>query len=279
MYEVARYEYDHRPELESDQLDRFRLVLEPYVYHYLIEKCSPTLNEIWKTYRPPYESENAFVLVERRPHPNFEFILKNLAWACPTMSVYLFCSDVNEPFIRAILKDKADAYHILPVFQGIKSREEGKAEYNRFFTTADSYRMIRAKYIMTIQMDTFIRRRLPDFIFQTDFYGNPWGWREDLPGGGGITVRRIEKMIELCETYGPCGSDGAEDCWISEHIVKMGALRPEWKICGCICMESVRADHPMCLHQFWTYLHQYMTMPKDECIEYWKHLLTLWEDP
>jgi hypothetical protein len=193
------------------------------------------------------------------------------------MSVYLFCSDVNEGFIRAILKDKAPHYHILPVFKGLKSREEGKIEYNNFLTSVYCYRMIHSKYIMTIQMDVFIRKKLPSIIFATDYYGNPWGWDLTLPGGGGITVRRVDKMIELCEKYGTCGSD-AEDSWISKKIIEMGGVYPKWDICAYVCMESIRVDHPICLHQFWTYLHLYFKMSKEEVIKYWSHLLTLVEE-
>jgi hypothetical protein len=277
IYEVALYEFTNRTGTQNEQLDRFRLALEPYIYHYLIEKCMPTLNKVWETYFPPYKSDNAFVLVERRPHPNFEFILKNMAWACPTMSVYLFCSDVNEGFIRAILKDKASHYHILPVFKGLKSREEGKIEYNHFLTSAHCYRMIHSKYIMTVQMDVFIRKKLPSIIFATDYYGNPWGWDLTLPGGGGITVRRVDKMIELCEKYGTCGLE-AEDSWISKKMVEMGGVFPNWDMRAYVCMESVRVDHPICLHQFWTFLHPYFKMSKEEVVKYWSHLLTLVEE-
>jgi hypothetical protein len=278
IYEVARRAFYHdAPPTESEKLDYFRLTLEPYIYHYLIENHSEKLNTFWESYTPPYQAENAFVLVERRPHPNFDFILKNIAWACPTMSVYLFCSDVNELFIRSILGDKAPHFHILPVFKGMGTREQGKREYNHFFTSADSYRMICAKYIMTIQMDVIIRRKLRPFLFNGDYYGNPWGWNKALPGGGGVTIRRVEKMIELCERYGSCG-DEVEDAWISQRIVEMGGVVPKWDMAGVICMESIRTDQPFTLHQFWTYLWQYMKMERSECITYWRHLLTLSEE-
>ncbi len=277
IYEVAHQLYHTAPTEEAERLDLFRLTLEPYIYHYLIEKYMAKLNAIWETYLPPYESENAFVIVERRPHPNFDFILKNMAWACPTMSVYLFCSDANEAFIRSILQEKAPHYHILPVFKGIGTRQHGKTEYNHFFTSADSYRMIRAKYIMTIQMDVLIRRKLKPFLFSADYYGNPWGWKKNVPGGGGVTIRRVEKMIELCERYGSSGDDN-EDNWISHRIVEMGGAVPKWDMAGCILMESIRTDHPFTLHQFWTYLHQYMQMDRSKCISYWSHLLSLMEE-
>jgi hypothetical protein len=275
LYAVARLEYATAPSDEGERLDRYRTTLEPYLYHYLLEHHLPTLNAFWETYLPPRESRHAFVLVERRPHPNFEFILKNIAWAGPTFSVYLFCSDANAPFLRAILKDKAPHYHILPVFQGLGTREQGKADYNRFLTDAASYRqMAPAEYIMTVQMDMFFRQKIPEEVFQGDYWGNPWAWDQDSPGGGGGTIRRVAFMTALCEEYGPGGEEN-EDSWLGRHTIQTGGVYPPALIRGVFFMESIPAEHPYVLHQFWTFLDGYMKLPREECTAYWKHLLTL----
>lgn len=273
FYEVARYTLDHCPIDEKERFSHLRYTLEPHIYHYLIQQHMPVFNEVWRDYLPPRESKNAFVIIERRMHPNFEFILKNLAWAGPHLSVYLFCSDVNEPYIRAILGEKAETYHIHAVFKGLGTVEEGKAEYNRFLTTADTYRMIDAKYIMTVQMDNFIRRKIHDTYFIGDYWGNPWAWEQDSPGGGGGTIRRVKKMIEVCEADGPC-LDSNEDSWISERIIKHGEY-PPLIIRGLVFMESIPADNPVCIHQFWTFLHNYMIHPRDQIISMLRHILSL----
>ncbi len=279
IYEVAKLEYANRLPIEMLRLDRYRLVLEPYIYHYLIERTLPTLNKFWETYLPPKKARQAFVIVERRHHPNFEFILKNIAWAAPTMSVYIFCSDVNRKFIEAILGDKASHYNISEAFVGQGSRNQGKTEYNNFFTNADSYRKIDAEYIMTVQMDNFFRRKLPlHVVFIGDYWGNPWAWNTNAPGGGGATVRRVQTMIELCDKFRPpprADMNDNEDSWMCEHLLKIKGDYPPIAYRRQVIMESVAVEDPYIIHQFWTFMEQYMPMSKKDFTAYWSHLLSL----
>ena len=276
IYEVVKAEYDTRLPDMMQRLDRYRNVLEPYIYNYLIEHHSPVLNAFWATYNPPLSASRAFVLVERRPHPNFAFVLKNIAWAAPTNAIYIFCSDANLAFIKAILGSKLQYYNIIVSFQGIGTKEEGKADYNRFFTTAYSYmQMAPASYIVTVQMDTFFRRKLTDELYVGDYWGNPWAWKTDAAGGGGITVRRVHKMIELCERFQQTATLDNEDSWISDRITDTGGEFPPLTFRSKAIMESLPVMNPYSLHQFWTFLEQYMSMPKEQFTDYWSHLLSL----
>ena len=275
IYEIVRLELSRKSEKIQDRLDALRLALEPYIYNYIIGRYMPYLNNFWKTYTPPKEANNAFVLVERRPHPNFEFILKNIAWADPKNSVYIFCSDLNLPFILAILGDKAPHYTIIPVFKGDVSREQGKMEYNILLTQAHFYKLIKAEYIITVQMDNFFRRKLPLEIYTGDYWGNPWIWKRELPGGGGATVRRVAKMIELCETFTYGSENDAEDSWISYRMMDMKGEFPPFEKRKDWIMESCFSVNPYILHQFWTFIEQYITLPKEHLLLYLSHLLQL----
>ena len=247
--------------------------MEPYIYHYLIEQNITKLNDFWKNWLPPLQNKFAYVIVERRPHPNFEFILKNIAWAGPGMAVYIFCSDVNIGFIKAILGTKVARYNIRAVFTGLGTRESGKIDYNKFLTNAETYRMIDAEYIMTVQMDTIFRRALPDEIFTGDYWGNPWAWKPDFAGGGGATIRKISAMISLCERFTHNIAE-AEDSWLSDRINEIGGNVPPLSLRANMIMESIPTNNPYVLHQFWTFLEQYMGS-RESFIGYWKHLLTL----
>ena len=271
-YEVAKIEQSkHAP---TERLDVYRNVLEPYFYMYLIEKYGAMLQKFWETYRPPLISEQAYVIVERRAHPNFRFVLQNMAWAAPHMSVYLFCSDENRAFIEAILGDKADSFHIIEVFQGDVSREEGKNGYNHIMTDYHFYESIMAKYILTIQMDNIIRRKIPSSMFVGDYWGNPWAWRCEAAGGGGATVRRVKAMIELCQTHRPDPTTSVpplEDAWVAERT----AVFPPFEFRRAHLMESVPTEDPVILHQFWTFMDAYLQRPRDDVVQFLTHLLTI----
>ena len=275
IYEVA-YTIYHKYN-KVDALEEYRSKLEPYIYMYLLENYGPMLQEHWKTYQPPLKSKNVFVIIERRAHPNFRFILQNIAWAAPDMAVYIFCSDENKPFLEAILSDKIAYYTIVEVFKGNPSCEEGKRDYNNLLTNYSFYESIAsqgAKYMMTVQMDNIFRKKLPQSMFVGDYWGNPWFWEKEAAGGGGATMRRLEYMIKLCKEHRPnleIPINGAEDSWISEKTVTY----PSLEFRESFLMESVPAINPYVLHQFWTFANPYIELKKEAFIKYWTHLLTI----
>ena len=257
-----------------------RYILEPYIYNYLLVTYGPTLDRFWQTYRPPKKADNAFCIVERRPHPNFWYILRNIAWAAPQMSVYIFCSDENEDFIRTLLGDKAECYNIVSFFKGNPSREQGVQDYNNFYTDYRNYEMIDAKYIMTVQMDIFIRRKLDMDMFMTDYYGNPWAWNQEDPGGGGATVRRVAKMIEICRRWRPDPSVPCaipEDGWINEKIKECGTW-PNKIIRSTTFMETLLHNNPFVVHQTWSFTDVLLKDGKDVFLGLWRTLLTFTVD-
>lgn len=272
MYEVAHNIFHKYNGLEA--LNEYRLQLEPFIYMYLTEKYGPMLLDHWKTYAPPKESDYAFVIVERRSHPNFRFILQNIAWAAPYMSVYIFCSDENKPYIHALLDNKVQCYNIIEVFKGNPSRDKGVQDYNRLLTNYTFYESIKAKYMVTVQMDNIFRRKLPYSIFVDDYWGNPWFWLKYAAGGGGCTVRRIEYMIQLCKDHRPNLNEPFnvnEDSWISEKTLDY----PDIDFRTEFCMESIPAKNPYVLHQFWTFSNPYIELPPEIFMRYWTKLLTI----
>ena len=246
----------------SERLHHFRLTFEPYIFHLLILRYGQKLEECWKMYQPT--SRKAFVIVERRCHPNFWFVLRNLVWARPDMPIYIFCSDVNIDFLRGLIGNKD--IHLLPVFIGSPGREQAVKEYSDFLTSPAMYKAIDADWIITIQMDVFIRRKIPDSIFMGEYWGYPFGWRPDYAGGGGASVRNVKKCYELCMKYADTGVlDVAEDVWFCERVTDI----PSFDTRRNYIMENVLSMNPYIVHQFWTYVDVTYDFKK-----YWNYLLT-----
>lgn len=256
-----------------------RYLLEPYIYNHMQEKYGLMLSENWKDYIPPKKSQWAYCLVERRPHPNFWFILRNMAWAAPQMSVYIFCSDENESFIRTLLGDKAEHFTIIQTFKGNPPREQAIQDYNDFYTDYRNYEKIDAEYIMTMQMDVIIRRKLDMQMFQTDYYGNPWAWKNEDPGGGGATVRYIPKMIELGKKFRPNPDSEKcmipEDGWINKYILETGSTFPPLDMRATVFMESCYVANPYVVHQAWTFCDLIIIDGKEVFIDVLKGIYSL----
>jgi hypothetical protein len=265
-------------EMQAARNDAFRTVLEPDIYALLNARYMENLNAHWRTYMPPKKSEYAFAVVERRAHPNFEWILKNMAWAGPNMAVYLFCSDENEEFIRGLLGDKADHFNIRVVFQGNPSRERGKKEVDNLLSDWRTYASIDAKYILTVEMDCFLRKKVPRQLFTGDYWGCTWGWYPQSPGGGGLTVRKISSMIELCRKHRPDTEKDlacSQDCWLSDKTVEDELNFPRFDVRTSYLMENVLQGSPVGVHQFWTYFFNTRLDNKEAWCGFVSHILTL----
>jgi len=273
IYEVIQIEKKKTPDT-GELLDKLRNALEPYIYFYLIEKHGTMLQTFWESYRPPWQSDNAFVIAERRAHPNFRFILQNIAWAGPDMAVYIYCSDENQAFIEAILGDKRNCYHIIPVFSGNPTREDGKIAYNTLLTDYRFYQTIQAKYMLTVQLDNIIRKKIDPTMFTGEYWGNPWSWELGAAGGGGATVRNISAMIKLCHVHRvdpDTQFNDTEDKWISDRVTNY----PDESFRSNHLMESVFVEDPYILHQFWTFGNDYLVLSREAFAECWRKLLTI----
>jgi hypothetical protein len=264
---------DHLTEQYKNALVRYRSDLEVYVYQYLMTKYGPTFDAFWKTHSFPIKSPYAWVIVERRCHPNWWFVLRNLAWAAPSMSLYLFCSDENLPFLKTLLGDKANTVHLIPWFKGYADRPMAIKDYNEALKTAGLYEKIDAEYAIFAQLDTYVRYKIPASLFMGDYYGAPWNWDLDAPGGGGLSVRKIKSMIRICKEAPK--DDRAEDIWFSDYVRANGYSYPPLELRTCIFSESYPIPYFIGVHQFWTYLDTYSVYNKAQYREILKNYLTI----
>jgi len=264
-------------DIQMKRLDSFRLSLEPHIYHYLIEKHGPKLEQFWQTYTPPKKANRAFVIVERRSHQNFWFILRNIAWSNPEMSVYIFCSDENVNFVKSFLGDKLSHFNLVIAFKGEASRERGKKEVDNLLSNYKVYDFIDAEYIMTVEMDTFFRRKVPETIFTGTYWGNPWAWTSETPGGGGVTIRNVKKVSEHCRKLRPDPTidlHTAQDAWLSDSMFSEKAEFPDLSFRANYIMENINVHNPVAVHQFWTYLDSYNILDKDKFIAHITRILS-----
>lgn len=265
---------EERHKCYMETLDKFRCDLEPYIWQNLMLNYGAKLDEFWKTHQFPKKSKHAWVIVERRCHPNMWFLIRNIAWAAPHFSLYIFCSDENQQFIRSLLGDKVNNVNIISWFKGFVSREQGKDDYNTTFKLAGFYKQIDAEYMIGVQTDTYFRHKIPDYIFKGDYYGSPWCWATHMLGGGGITVRKIMAMIEICNKVKILDKE-AEDSWTSSKVIEYNYSAPSFDFIKNIFSENFPIDDPIGIHQFWTYLYNFQIKAPEEFKKHLKKYLTI----
>lgn len=258
-------------------LIRYRTDLEHYIFQHLLLKYGKRLDQFWSSHQFPYKSKYAWLIVERRCHHNWWFLLRNIAWAGPEMSLYIICSDENYEFLKTLLGDKYNSVHLIQWFKGYAERPQAIKEYNDALKSAELYEKIDAEYILVAQLDTYLRFKIPSGIFVGDYYGAPWNWDLDAPGGGGLSVRKIESMIKICREN--VKDDRAEDIWFSDYVREKSYEYPSFDLRACMFSESFPVSHFIGIHQFWTYLDTYCIYNKEEYRNILENYLTIHMEP
>jgi len=239
----------------------YRMELEDPIFDYLRAKYGQTLKDAWESLTFPKTSKNTVLLVERREHPNIEFVLHNFMYFCAPQefSLTIVCSDANEAYVRNILGKHLARTTILPLFTGIGTREQGRSEYNTLFTSYSFWEKIDAEYILSIQTDCYLRKPLPPLIWTVDYVAAPWYWKPVLVGGSGLTFRKKTCVLDLCRrNYTGQGEDVffSQGCLLEEKAV----LSFEEQV--NIFSESCISDDPVGVHQWWTYFSEHPSFLK-----------------
>jgi len=209
---LTRHIFDEFPEpmseITNERKHQKRLRLEPLIYDILKARYLKPLEDFWNTYEIPKISDKCVVLVERRIHENLYFILRNIAYFARGWAVCIVCSDINLNYCKEISGNNKDRIRFLPIFKGSPDARTGKAEYNNLLKTPEFYKMLDSENILLMETDTYLRKTIPDEIFNYDYVASPYVWDEHMAGGG-LSFRKRSIMISICEKMGilPCDQD------------------------------------------------------------------------
>lgn len=236
--------------LSKEERHRKRLELEPYIFDILKEKYFLTFKNFWNSYTVPMNSTKAIVLVERRIHPNLEFILYNAAYFARGWSIVIVCSSVNKEYIRSLLGNSIDTVCLLEMFQGDKEPDIAKVEYNMLLQSKQFYEALPCEHILLMEMDTYLRNHIPDSLLHYDYVASPYSWDESLSGGG-LSLRKRSSMMAICDTDLPI-EDG-QDIYACNGIKALGLTMPPFEQGITYFAESCHYEDPIGVHQWWTF--------------------------
>jgi hypothetical protein len=234
---------------EKTQLHHNRIHYEPFIFDWLRKHTLPTLQEFWEQHSPPLTATKTICIIERREHPNFEYILKNVCYYCRDWSITIICSNENYSYVKRFVQDKPAT--ILPLFEGFGTPEQGKLEYNELLQTENFWTGIDAEFILTVEMDCYLLRPLPQEMFAYDYVASPWAWKKDSQGGG-LSLRRRDAMLQICKSEQPIYPN-AQDCWACDGCKLLQLKIPPYEIAVKLFMESCYYQAPVGVHQWWTF--------------------------
>lgn len=237
-------------EMTPERRHQKRMALEPLIFDILKHKYGAQLEAFWKTHSVPTTSDSTIVLIERRIHPNLAFLLFNAAYFAPCWNIVLICSDMNYQYCKKLCRGKA--VDIRPWFQGNPDPETGKLEYNQLQKEASFYESLPGENLLFLEVDSYLRKRIPEEWKKYDLIAAPYEWDEAALGGG-CSFRKKSTMIKICSSYKD--DTWAADTYLYRGMRSLGLETPPFDLGITYIAESCLYEDPIGVHQWWTFFN------------------------
>lgn len=209
---------------------------------YIDEKFSDYIPTVYKN-----TNFNA-VIIEPRIHKNFLTSIK------PTMfylnenksdikwGLQIFHGNKNEDFVKEMTKswDNVEYFNT-----GIDNFTH--IEHSEYMESNIFWKNVNGEKALIFQTDSLLLRSGIDEFLKYDYIGAPWRKTKEgkLVGNGGLSLRSVIKMIEICDNHKP-----TEQIWEDIFFIKHlnGAGVADFEIARRFSMEDVFYYNPLGVH-------------------------------
>ncbi|KAF4621914.1 hypothetical protein G7Y89_g14432 [Cudoniella acicularis] len=213
----------------------------------------------------PYDPKKVAFLVETRPLPHLPALFAHMASIIPPEWVFKLMGTTeviefmrSSPLILRLENSRKITFLDLPSTYTLKNRET----ISQMFTDPHLYRDILhpAEHLLVFQPDSIFcanaPRTLNDFL-EWDWIGAPWSKTATYGGNGGLSLRKVSKILKVLDKEKRKVGDGAlEDLWLSSRINGLeGKQIPVANVSKTFSVESVWDDAPLGYHIGWLGVH------------------------
>lgn len=237
----------------EDLLHTFHTHYEKPIFDSLKTRYLSKLKEFWSVTTLPLISntDRSIVIYETRCHPNLDFLIYNLTYFARGWGLIIYCSKANYNFINNILQHNRFRA-ILHIVREDEGGKQVRDDYNEFVKSSLFWNSLPCSYILMCEMDAYLRKPVPDDIVIYDYICCNWPWHSLLPGGGGISFRKVDSMKKICKEYPSLTTDiFAQDCWAAE-----GCIRLNLTYNNTYLVESSHdIKDPIGVHNWWTFIN------------------------
>jgi hypothetical protein len=235
--------------IEDKTLHNLRIKLDPVIYGILDDKYGKIYDDFWLNSLIQTTTNKTIFITERRKHPNLKFVLRNAHYYCPDWNITIHCSKHNYEYIKEICKPHEPT--IVQVFEDEGTREQGIKEYNEHLKKLSTWESIDAEFILTIETDSYLRKKIPIEILDYDYCASIYTWCTTLQGGG-LSLRKKSVMTDICMKFSP---DSFE---MQDIFAVYGTQLCEYNILKdhSYFIESCEPrDNTVGVHQWWTFIY------------------------
>ncbi|KAH8816960.1 hypothetical protein F5884DRAFT_241150 [Xylogone sp. PMI_703] len=214
---------------------------------------------------PLYDPSKLVFLVETRPIPHLPALFLHMMQIVPPEWQFLFMGSAEAiSFMRskpAILRLESSGrlrIQTIPPEYQVTDREN----VSQMFTDIHLYRdiMAPAEHVLVFQPDAIFctnsEQSLNDYL-DWDWIGAPWGAGIQWGGNGGLSLRKISRILQVLEKESrTAGHPELEDLWLTNRMKDLdGAKMPNATISKHFSVESVWDESPMGYHIGWLGVH------------------------
>jgi hypothetical protein len=205
----------------------------------------PIDKKIWKDKQQTKKLSVA--IVEPRCHKWLQGVLYNMAhvYGGTDVSLFIFHGTTNYQFIQDIIKDWQNVNYVQLPVTNLNAKE-----YSKLLTTSSFYQNFKSEHVLIFQTDSLIRRPLDEVYFKYNWCGAPWLAKRMGCGNGGFSLRRVSKMIEICNRYG--SSEYNEDMYFDTHL-RIGDY-PIGELQRGFSSETIFHPNPCGIHNTFKYI-------------------------
>jgi hypothetical protein len=272
--EISKIGIDEH-ELRNSELiiKKFRNALEKPIFDKLRELYLDILRNHWMHGSGfSHESNYAICLYETRCHENLEFLIYNLYYYTTNWRMVFYCTKDVKEHVCSILGPNASTIQFIGIDDS-NTFAQNYVNYERVLKSKEFWEMFHAigiSHIMIAQTDSYLRRHITDDIDieNIDYIASPWAWSIEMPGGGGLTIRRVTKALDIWNMYPTLAEEiKGEDGWFATGLVKLGGV-----VDKNVFAESVCNNDAYGLHQWWSFTWTNLT---DELLLYCENCMKL----
>ncbi|KAJ5038644.1 uncharacterized protein L3040_006324 [Drepanopeziza brunnea f. sp. 'multigermtubi'] len=229
---------------------------------------------------PPslYDPTKLAFLVETRPLPHLPALFAHMTSIIPPEWTFKFMGGLEaHTFMRAsptIARMEAAGkltFIDIPANYSLKSRQT----ISEMFTDPHLYGEILhpAEHLLVWQPDSIFCANAPttinDFL-DWDWVGAPWGKNDAYGGNGGLSLRKVSRIMDVLVNKTRKHGDGAlEDLWLCRELHALpGQHMPNASVSKTFSVESVWDDRPLGYHIGWMGVHHEQIWDKPEQVDH-----------
>lgn len=235
--------------------------IQQIIYDMCITSVGVPCDEAKRVFKVPGGNRLGICLIEFRRLKWLRHIVNQIAnvYGGTDVSLYVIHGRQNRELFQDIVKEYQNVEMVEYPYDNID-----RDRYADICCDASFYRLFRTEFVLKMEWDSYIRKRIPEIFFEYAYVGAPWqGYPNDylgkdifkrlgnkLVGNGGFSLRNVRRMIEVCEQNPNRPRKIGEDVFITNHLRDEEV--PDVKRASEFGVEFVYNSDPVGLHHVWT---------------------------